>query len=244
MSSLTKKQLEDVIAGLNDKLEKMEKKIDALNGLPATVTRLEAMLEASTARTAALHEALVHKDREISALQLKLNAIEQHNRSWSIRINGMEVSKEVEKSPDAMKQFVFSNLLQPILAGAVKSGDLLDVPPAIQLLETVHVLPAKDGIKPILARFLLRDMRSLVFKHKKEFAPRERALTAERPGRYIFPFFEDLTVTTFKKMRAIATHPEVAACWSSRGQLRFKLKGSEAVKKVSNVLDTVENIVK
>ena len=221
MSSLTKKQLEDVIAGLNDKLEKMERKIDALNGLPATVTRLEAMLEASTARTAALHEALEHQEREISALQLKLNSIEQHNRSWSIRINGMAVSNEEEKNPAAMKQLVFNNLLQPILAGAVDCGDLRDVPPANQLLEAVHVLPAKDGIKPILARFQLRDMRSLVFKHKKEFAPREQPITAERPGRYIFPFFEDLTVITFKKMRAIAAHPEVAACWSSRGQLRF-----------------------
>ena len=153
-------------------------------------------------------------------------------------------SNEEEKNPAAMKQLVFNNLLQPILAGAVDCGDLRDVPPANQLLEAVHVLPAKDGIKPILARFQLRDMRSLVFKHKKEFAPREQPITAERPGRYIFPFFEDLTVITFKKMRAIAAHPEVAACWSSRGQLRFKLKGSETVKKVSNLLDTVDNILK
>ena len=87
-------------------------------------------------------------------------------------------------------------------------------------------------------------MRNLVFKHKKEFAPREQSSTPDRPGRYTFPFFEDLTAVTFKKMRAIADHPEVAACWSNRGQLRFKLMNCETVRKVSNVLDTVENIVK
>ena len=128
--------------------------------------------------------------------------------------------------------------------GLLESGDLLDVPPAEQLLETVHVLPAKDGVKPILARFLVRDMRGLVFKHKKEHAPRERSSTPDRPGRYIYPFFEDLTAMTFKKMRAIADHPEVTACWSSRGQLRFKTKNSETVRKVGNLFDSVENIVK
>ena len=242
--SLTKKQLEDVIAGLNEKLEKMERKLDALNGLPETVARLEATLEASNARNANLIEALEHKEKELMSMQLKLNSIEQHNRSWSIRINGMAVSNEVEKNAAAMKQAVFHNLLQPILAGAVECGDLLDVPPAEQLLETVHVLPAKDGVKPILARFLVRDMRGLVFKHKKEYAPREKSTSPDRPGRYIFPFFEDLTAMTFKKMRAIADHPEVTACWSSRGQLRFKTKSNDTVRKVVNLLDSVENIVK
>ena len=96
-------------------------------------------------------------------------------------------------------------------------------------------------------------MRSLVFRFKKEFAPRVREEpglladdqrpAADSPGRYRYPFFEDLTSVNFKKMRAIADHQSVEACWSSRGQLRYKLKGSTLVKKVANVLDTVENIL-
>ena len=98
---------------------------------------------------------------------------------------------------------------------------------------TVHVLHAYEGIKPILVRFLVRDMRGLVFKHMKEYAPRDRASTPDRTGRYFtFPIFEDLTVMTFTKMRAIAAHPDVTACWSNRGQLRFKLTNSENVRKV------------
>jgi hypothetical protein len=45
-------------------------------------------------------------------------------------------------------------------------------------------------------------------------------------------------------MRAIAGHNMVAACWSSHGVMRFKLKDSEQVRTVQNVLDTVENIIK
>ena len=70
-----------------------------------------------------------------------------------------------------------------------------------------------------------------------------RRPAADGPGRYRYPFFEDLTSVNFKKMRAIADHQSVEACWSSRGQLRYKLKGSMLVKKVANVLDTVENIL-
>ena len=73
-----------------------------------------------------------------------------------------------------------------------------------------------------------------MFKHKRDYAPREEATLADRPGRYVFPFFEDLTKMNFTKMRDIAAHPTVAACWSSRGHLRYKLMNSQ---------DTVDKIV-
>ena len=114
MSSFTKKQLEDIIAGLNDKLEIMEKKIDALNGLPGTVARLEAMLEASNAKNANLHAALEHKEMQMTTLQLKLNSIEQHNRSWSIRINGMAVSNT--------KKMYLNDLQSPTLHSRMGEG--------------------------------------------------------------------------------------------------------------------------
>ena len=49
MAGYTKKQLEDIIASLNGKLESMERKLDALEGLPGTVAKLESMLKASYA---------------------------------------------------------------------------------------------------------------------------------------------------------------------------------------------------
>ena len=107
------------------------------------------------------------------------------------------------------------------------------------------MLPAaKDAkTKPIIARFFIRDIRGLIFKHKRDFAPREEATTADRPGRYVYPFFEDLTKLTFTKMREIAAHPTVAACWSSRGQLCYKLKDNPIVKKVGCVKDSVDEIL-
>ena len=77
----------------------------------------------------------------------------------------------------------------------------------------------------------------------EDYAPREEATSADRPGRYVYPFFEDLTKMNFTKMRELAAHPTVAASWSSRGHLRYKLKDNPMVKKVGCVMDTVDQIL-
>ena len=118
-------------------------------------------------------------------------------------------------------------------------------PPVERVLEATHVLPAaRDAkTKPIIVRFFVRDTRGLIFKHKKDFTPREEATSADKPGCYVYPFFEDLTKMTFTKMRDIAAHPTVAACWSSRSQLCYKLKDNPMVKKVGCVMDSVDEIL-
>ena len=97
MSALTKKQLEDVVKGLNQRLDGLLSKISALETMPARLTRLEAMLEASTAENTSLRQSLEAKDKAIDGMLLKMNSLEQYNRSWSIRINGLAVTSEEEK---------------------------------------------------------------------------------------------------------------------------------------------------
>ena len=82
-----------------------------------------------------------------------------------------------------------------------------------------------------------------MFRHIRDYAPREEATSADRRGRYVYPFFEDLTKINFTKMMDIVAHPMMASYWSSRGQLRFKLKDSQTVKKVSCVMDSVDKIL-
>ncbi len=246
MSSHTKKELELIIAGLNSKLEGLEKAMEPLKELVSKVTNLETLLKASKEKCDGLTTALEAKDKQVDALLLKLNAVEQHNRSWSVRINGVHLTGEEETNVRTVKEKIYEAVLKPILEGAREMGDLDEVPDAHSLIEHAHVLPAKDNaIKPIIARFTYREYRSLVFRHKKAFAPRERtpASNDSRPGRFRYPLFEDLTKMTFAKMRALATHPRVEACWSSGGQLRFKMKDSQTVHRVNNLLATVEAIL-
>ncbi len=118
---------------------------------------------------------------------LKLNNMEQHNRSWSIRVSGIQINEEEETDSRAVKEHLYSQLLRPILEGAMEMGDLTELPTASQVLEHAHVLPSRDRTKPkpVICRFFSREIRSLVFRHKRAFAPRVSSPTTskDRPGR-------------------------------------------------------------
>ncbi len=148
----------------------------------------------------------------------------------------------------------------PILQGALESSEITSTPSAEELLEVVHFLPSKPGsIKPVIARFFPRHLRTLCLRRKKEFStttargPTTAGTTtrtssggtkagSEEKGMYSYPFYEDLTKTACTKMRALNNDPRVHSCWSINGQLRIKLANSNTVKRVYSVFDTVDKI--
>lgn len=222
-------------AAINSKLSK-------LDSLTTDVADLKKLLAASDAKNVELLTMLKERDSEIHALKRQLNSVEQHNRSWSIRVMGLPLTADDEKSSSRVKQQLYNSLLKPILEGAVAEGELAVVPGVDSLLEMAHVLPAKEGAtKPIIARFHARELRSLVFRHKKQFAPKHT--TGPMKDRYKYLLFEDLTRLTFTKMRALAQDPSVAACWSANGQLRYRLVDDPTIRKVKDVLDPVARIL-
>ncbi len=156
---------------------------------------------------------------------------------------GLPLSSEEEKSSILVKKKLFSAVIQPILAGAAREGDLPEIPSDPNLIiEMAHTLRAKEGAaKPIIARFYAREVRQLVFKHKKVFAPKHES--GPHRGKYMYQVFEDLTRATFQKMRALAADERVDASWSANGQLRYRLVGDPTVRRVSNILDPISKIL-
>ena len=163
---------------------------------------------------------------------------------------------EEEADPSTVIDKVYRLALLPILEGAVQDGELNEVPSADQVLEVAHVLPGKQGLpKPVIMRFYNRNLRNLVFKHKRDHAPRAAATGTgprggggargtERPGKHLFPLYDDLTRINYAKMKAIGQNERVQACWSVRGQLRFKLLDSDTVRKVVSVFDPIDKILR
>jgi predicted nucleic acid-binding Zn-ribbon protein len=68
MTSMTKKQLEDVIEGLNGKLDGMDKKIDALESLPARLAKMEKLLTKVNEENGILRKAMQQKEEQINSL--------------------------------------------------------------------------------------------------------------------------------------------------------------------------------
>jgi hypothetical protein len=98
---------------------------------------------------------------------------------------------------------VYKKALLPILEGAKAKGLLKKIPEFDEILETAHILPAKDNgrPKPIICRFYSRNMRAMIFRLKQEFAPSNPQPTS-RPSTnthytpkksYLYPIYEDLT---------------------------------------------------
>jgi hypothetical protein len=58
-----------------------------------------------------------------------------------------------------------------------------------------------------------------------------------------YSIFEDLTALNFKQLQAIKQHEDVTSAWTVNGTIKFKVKNSENIYKVSSIFDTVESIL-
>ena len=228
-------QLETVLAKLSIQEDKMD--------------NLEKMLAATQAENVVLREELRNKDAEVTQLKNRLNSVEQHNRSNSIRIFNLKIDGDANDNDNVARQLYESALL-PILEGARSKGRLHTIPAYDDLIEVAHILPTKaDKINPIICRLYKRGMRTLLMQHKKEFAPRAKAPLATsgstRPPPFIYPIHEDMTRDSFQLMRAMSAHNDVLACWSAGGQLRFRLKdeGDTRIHRIYSIYEPVNMIV-
>ena len=235
--------LEEVVRETAEKLAHITSKLEKLD-------KMEQTMEEIKAENRQLRASLTAKDDEIQSLNHRLNDLEQYTRGSSIRVLNVPLTSEEERSNRAVADKLYNLVLLPLLEGAVESGAITDIPTRDQLIEKAHILPGKSGEhKPIIARFYNRELRSVCFQHKKEYASRVQASSTagrdkERAGSYCFPFYEDLTKANFSMMRTVAAHKDVQSCWSVNGQLRFKLVDSTVVKRVSSIYDTVDNIIR
>jgi hypothetical protein len=228
-------------------LKSLNEKLAMLAPVPDKLSKLEALVTELTTENKMLRKELDSRDATILTLRSRLNHVEQHHRGWSLRVHNLPIPADAESDPRKMMEIVHSKLLLPILSGAQAKGAIPSIPPALQLLETAHTLAAKSGqIKPVIIRFRSRYERDLLFHFKKEFAPRENRPGGSdtRPPRLLFPFYEDLTSDTFKKLRELAGDERVAGCWTVGGNIRLKKASNPTVVlKVKSIYDSNDRIL-
>ena len=254
----------------SEQLSALTSKMEKVDQIESEVKSIRTLMVSLTEENKELRSALKEKDSQLSDMQdslntmeSKLNSLEQHHRGWGARVLNIPLSKEEEGSPEATIEKVYRLALFPMLEGAVRTGKLQSIPRADQVLEVAHVLPGKAGQpKPIIMRFFNRNMRNLCFQLKRDFATREAASGggtrggrssgggggagggSEGAGRFKYPLYDDLTQLNLAKMRAISQDDRVQACWTVSGQIKFKLKNSETIKKVSSIHDDLDTILK
>jgi hypothetical protein len=233
----------------SDKLDTILERLARLDTIEEKLANVESLLAATQAENAVLKAKTEAQETTILDLKNKLNSLEQHGRSFSIRINNVPLDGVDEREPPAIIKKVYDTAFLPILQGAASKGAISAVPSCYEMVEMAHTLPGSSGrAKPIIVRFFNRNLKSLLFRHRKEFAPK-----GEIPGtsssnnskqRYLYPFQDDLTRDTYIKMKKLQSDPRVYACWSTSGTLRFKLAENGDIKKVPSVYLSNDDIVK
>ncbi len=195
--------------------------------------KLEELLEETRKENAKLKEEVTTQKDEITQLKEKVNHLEQRNRNDCLRIFDMPINGDAQDNSNVAQQ-VYHNALLPILRGAVSKNRLSVLPSPDDLIEVTHILPGRKEVKPILCRLKKNFYRTILLQHKKEFALRTEGRDG-RPGAIKYPIHEDVTRDTYRLMRKLAEDERVLASWIVGGTIRFRLKDSEEVRKVTAV---------
>jgi hypothetical protein len=233
-----------------DKLDEILAKLSSLDAISQKLAKLETMFSAVQEENMKMKATIEKQQATIVDLKTSLNNLEQHGRSYSVRVNNFPLDGVDERDPPAIINKVFNSIFLPILNGAVSKQAITSVPTCFETIEMAHTLPGRgDKPKPIIVRFFNRNVKTLIFRHRKEFAPK-----ADLPGstsgsgsarvKYAYPFHDDLTRDTYAKMKALQADPRVHACWSTGGYLRYKLSESGDVRRVTSVYASNDDILK
>jgi hypothetical protein len=165
---------------MNTRMMNFDEKIEKIDHIDSEVRSLKVLLQDLKSENVQLKRKAKENDHKLSEmnernnlLENRINSLEQHHRSWSARVLNIPLTQEEESNNCAVASKVYDLVLLPILRGAVERKLLPEVPRVEQLLEMAHILPGKAGEpKPVIIRFYNRNVKEIVFKTKKYYAPR------------------------------------------------------------------------
>ena len=221
-------------------------KLTALESMPARLDKLEKLLTEANEKVVKMEAEVISKNKIINELKTKANSLEQYNRQWSVRVLNVPLPEGDETDPIKVMHILFNTALLPIFHGALSNGIITSIPKCDEILETAHILPGPDGKpKPIIARFYSRNIRAMIFRLKRDHATKTTNSTSSSSRSSIkFLIFEDLTKDTYSTLKGLADDARTGAVWTINGNIRYKLTGETEVRKVANIHDSIEDILR
>jgi hypothetical protein len=145
----------------SDKLDEILHRLESLDTITAKLASMEAKLAATQEENKMLNVTVQAQDKKILELQDRLNSLEQHGRSYSVRVSSLELGNVNERDPPAIIKKVYDAVFLPIFQGAASKGTISQVPSCYEAIEMAHPLPARgDKPKPIIVRFFKPQYKS------------------------------------------------------------------------------------
>jgi hypothetical protein len=138
----------------SDKLDEILHRLNCLDTIAEKLASMEARLAATQEENKLLTETVNAQEKKIVMLQDRLNSLEQHGRSFLVRVSNLDLGNTDEKDPPAVIKKVYDTVFLPIFQGAASKGAISQVPSCYQAIEMAHPLPGRaDKPKPVIVRF-------------------------------------------------------------------------------------------
>jgi predicted nuclease with TOPRIM domain len=121
-------------ASNGDKLDEILEQLTSLDSIEAKLARMEKVLVAVQEENKTLKETVINQDKKILELKDRVNSLEQHGRSYSIRVNNLVLAEGGERDPPAVIKKVYEIVFLPILKGAVTQQAIYQVPTCYEMI--------------------------------------------------------------------------------------------------------------
>ena len=241
------------LESLEAKMDTLLRKMEELTVLQIKVVELEDNVRVLNNQVSDLNFTVAKLNHEVLLLKEKDNSRDQQSRGSAVRLFGLATGEE-EDTADPAKALikrVYDCIVKPVLSAA-KSNKQLDSVPSLAntIADAYRVGKAKQAIVgqppplplPIIVKFVSPAIRLAFLRNKKASLPSPSAAEIQA-GVKRYSVVEDLTPTTYKKMREMANSLEVDKVWSINGRLRYTVPGDKTIYKVKSVFASVSEII-
>ena len=208
-----KKNLEDLVTALSEKMDSMSTNINE------RFDELDKHFKELKEDNAKLKEKVSHLEEENAQLKIRNHDLEIHSRASNVRIFNFSPTNEDYHFEELADQ-LYEEVFLPILQGAASKGRLKSIPSKDRLILAAHPLHAKEGKpRPVICRLLNNSYRTIILQCQKEFGmrimrspssaasrPSPASQGPVRPSPLRHPIFEDCTSELYRYKQALAAH--------------------------------------
>lgn len=230
-----------------------------VTGLQKTIENKDVALTTLVNEMKEVREELKGVKEELSSAKKELgdckkrdNDREQYARCWSVRVFGLEVTKEEEDAygkDAAVMRKAYNKIFKPVLTAAKNKGACESIPGWQNLLSNGHKVGKpylKNGIMQppaCIVRFSSRYMRNVFLRHKKENMP-SPSEDEKKAGVSKFSVTEDLTKANYDMLQKLIKEESVDKAWTIDGNIRFVTVGDKSTtRRVRSPFDQVKDIL-
>ena len=242
------------LESLEVKIDTILRKMEELTALQIKVVELEDDVRVLNNKVSDLNSTVAKLNNEMTLLKEKDNDRDQQSRGNAVRLFGLAAGEEEDATDPAraLIKRVYDCIVKPVLTAAKANKQLDSVPSLSNTIADAYRIKGKakqvivgqppPAPSPIIVKFVSPAIRLAFLRNKRASLPAPSAAEIQA-GVKRYSVVEDLTSTTYKKMRELADSLEVDKVWSIDGRLRYTVPGDKTIYKVKSVFASVLEII-